>query len=199
MLQFLHGRLTQRKVRLFACACCRLLWPVLTNQEVRTGISSAEEFADDSHDWSRMGDAHAFLGNLGEDTQERVRMALWIGDLESTANRYWGSRDPEGSSPGDYIAEAALCRDIFGNPFCPWPALPSNVLDWSGGTVRRIAQAIYDERQLPSGHLDSTRLAVLADALEDAGCTDAAILVHLRGPGPHVRGCWAVDQILERE
>ena len=36
-------------------------------------------------------------------------------------------------------------------------------------------------------------LPVLADLLEEAGCTDAALLGHLRGPGPHVLGCWALD------
>jgi hypothetical protein len=35
-----------------------------------------------------------------------------------------------------------------------------------------------------------------ADALEDAGCTDADLLGHLHGPWPHVRGCWAVDLVL---
>ena len=40
------------------------------------------------------------------------------------------------------------------------------------------------------------RLAVLADAVEEAGGTDAALLGHLRGAGPHVRGCWAVDALL---
>ena len=39
-------------------------------------------------------------------------------------------------------------------------------------------------------------LTVLADALEEAGCTNADILLHLRSPGPHVRGCWALDLIL---
>jgi hypothetical protein len=56
-----------------------------------------------------------------------------------------------------------------------------------------------DERVLPAGHLDNDRLAILADALEDAGCTDQAILGHLRGPGHHVRGCWAVDALLGRK
>jgi hypothetical protein len=37
---------------------------------------------------------------------------------------------------------------------------------------------------------------VLADALEDAGCTNSDILYHLRCPGPHVRGCWALDLLL---
>jgi hypothetical protein len=50
----------------------------------------------------------------------------------------------------------------------------------------RIARAIYDDRAY-------NRLPLLADALEDAGCTNAELLGHLRGPGPHVRGCWAVE------
>jgi len=65
--------------------------------------------------------------------------------------------------------------------------------------VVALAQAAYDERELPAGTLDLARLAVLADALEEAGCTAQTILDHLRGPGPHVRGCWAVDLILGKE
>jgi hypothetical protein len=40
------------------------------------------------------------------------------------------------------------------------------------------------------------RLAVLADALLEAGCDDECLLGHLRGPGPHVRGCFALDAIM---
>ena len=39
-------------------------------------------------------------------------------------------------------------------------------------------------------------MPILGDALEEAGCADEALLAHCRGPGPHVRGCWAVDLIL---
>ena len=51
---------------------------------------------------------------------------------------------------------------------------------------------------MPLGELDSDRFAVLSDALEEAGCDDTAILNHLRSPGPHVRGCWAVDLLTGR-
>ena len=54
-----------------------------------------------------------------------------------------------------------------------------------------VARAIYDEGRFGD-------LPVLADALEDAGCDDAAILSHLRTPGRHVRGCWALDAVLGR-
>jgi hypothetical protein len=63
--------------------------------------------------------------------------------------------------------------------------------------VVALARAAYDERLLPSGELDPQRLAVMADALEEAGAAEEA-LAHLRGPGPHVRGCHAVDACLGR-
>ena len=72
------------------------------------------------------------------------------------------------------------------------PALNPDWLAWNDGTVPRITQAIYDERAFD-------RMPVLADALEDAGCTDRAILDHCRQPGPHVRGCWVVDLLLGKE
>jgi hypothetical protein len=63
---------------------------------------------------------------------------------------------------------------------------------WNDGAVVKLAESIYTERAFD-------RLPILADALEDAGCTDAAVLDHCRGPGPHVRGCWVVDLVLGKE
>jgi hypothetical protein len=82
-------------------------------------------------------------------------------------------------------------RDVIGNPFRPVPISP----DWLTPEVTTLAQAAYDER-LPAGTLALDRLAVLSDALEDAGCDSADLLGHLRTPGPHVRGCWVVDLLL---
>jgi hypothetical protein len=64
--------------------------------------------------------------------------------------------------------------------------------------VRRIAEGIYEDRRLPEGVLDSARLAIVADALLDAGCDDEVLIEHCRSDGPHVRGCWAVNLILGR-
>jgi hypothetical protein len=55
-----------------------------------------------------------------------------------------------------------------------------------------MASRIYAE-----GAFD--RLPILADALEETGCTDAELLGHLRGPGPHTQGCWVVDVLLGRK
>jgi hypothetical protein len=94
-------------------------------------------------------------------------------------------------------AEAAQC-DIIGNPLRTLPAVHTSLLTWNGGVILKLAQAAYDERHLPSGELDPARLGVLADALIDAGCTDAELLEHFRGEGPHLRGCYAVDCILRQ-
>jgi hypothetical protein len=88
-----------------------------------------------------------------------------------------------------------LLRDIMGNPFRPVTADP-RWMAWNGGAVVKLAQAAYEERALPSGELDLARLAVLADALEESGCSITDVLDHLRGPGPHVRGCWVIDLLL---
>ncbi len=77
--------------------------------------------------------------------------------------------------------------------------MPPAVLAWSEGTVRRIAEGAYEGRQLPAGTLDTGRLAILADALLDAGCDDEELIAHCRSAGPHVRGCWAIDLISVRE
>jgi hypothetical protein len=115
-------------------------------------------------------------------------------------------RDHEGCPPGLNLAanqgetrqQVPLFHDIFGNPFRP-TAMDPGWLSWNGGTIPTLARAVYEERELPSGHLDRVRLALLADMLEDAGCIDANILEHLRGPGPHIRGCWVMDLLLGKQ
>jgi hypothetical protein len=86
-------------------------------------------------------------------------------------------------------------RDVLGNPFRPVSITPA----WQTPDVLSLAQAAYNEHVLPRGLLDPARLAVLADALEEAGCSEKAILEHLRSPGLHVRGCWPVDLLLAKQ
>ncbi|MBM4071279.1 MAG: hypothetical protein FJ271_20430 [Planctomycetes bacterium] len=85
-----------------------------------------------------------------------------------------------------------MLRCICGHAFGPLAGVSPSLLVWNDDTIPRLAHSIYDERAFD-------RLPILADALEAAGCTDAEILSHCRGPGPHVRGCWVVDLILGKE
>ncbi len=66
-----------------------------------------------------------------------------------------------------------------------------SILDpaWLTPTVVSLADALYRDRAFD-------RLPILADALEEAGCTNADVLLHCRQPAEHVRGCWVVDLVL---
>ena len=79
----------------------------------------------------------------------------------------------------------SLIRDVFGNPFRPVTVDPR----WLTSDVLALARSLYDERAFD-------RMPILADALQDAGCTDEKVLAHCRGEGPHCRGCWVVDLLL---
>ena len=124
-------------------------------------------------------------------------------------HRMWpGRRPPLTSQPAQAVGIDAwagwevtggpwpgLIRCLFGSPFRPASIDPA----WLAPLVLDLAAVAFEERILPSGELDPDRLAVLSDALEEAGCDDEDILNHLRDPGPHVRGCWAVDLVLGKE
>jgi hypothetical protein len=70
----------------------------------------------------------------------------------------------KGGGKGRRLDQARLLRDIFGNPFRPAQVAPA-WLRWRGGMIVHMAQAIYDERRFQD-------VPILADALEEAGCTD---------------------------
>jgi len=191
------GKASFRKVRLFSVACCRRVWPWLTDTRSRQAVEVAERFAE--------------LDGLNPDPVKRMRLmpevrkaweaagANWqlvVGEPFRWATEFSEWAIPKATQPAqERQAQAALLRDIFG----PLP-FRDVVLDpvWLTATVHSLAIASYQERQLPSGTLDQLRLGVLADALEDAGAA-GEIVAHLRGPGPHVRGCFAVDLILGKE
>jgi hypothetical protein len=84
--------------------------------------------------------------------------------------------------------QCAILRDIFGNPFRTVVIDPA----WLTPDATRLAQVVYAERAFD-------QLPLLAEALAQLGCDNADLLAHLRGPGPHVRGCWALDAILVKE
>jgi len=89
------------------------------------------------------------------------------------------------------VAQANLLRHLIGNPFRRVRIAPAWLV-WNNGTIPKLARAMYEDQAF-------NRLPILADALEDAGCSNAEILDHCRGPGPHVRGCWVMDAILGKE
>lgn len=220
MLEFLRGKASDRKLRLFACACGRRVWRLLKEADSRTAVEVAESFADGLERKSTLAVARSRARRAAV-TQRGAAYVAWRAAFEKiqaaivhlALDTFWsagfrmfgGLAADMADVEREQAAVAALLPEIFGNPFRPlppkrgkkkWEQMWRSLLAWNDGTVVRLAQAAYEERLLPEGTLDNSRLAVLADALEEAGCTDGDILAHLRGLGPHVRGCWPVDLCL---
>lgn len=233
---WLRGVPSERKLRLFGCACCRVLGRYLDERD-QQAVELAECWADGK-------DVHDQLYDLVSNSQGITRSLHWVDAIGVvTAISHFAQRHDCVVLP----AYAGLLRDIIGNPF--------NALKvdrrWVTPRVLSLAQAAYAERErdcpacskrrcswcgsnracasvdcplsicktccetgrIENGTLDPFRLAVLADALEEAGCDSEDLLWHLRGlerhqfhpsyqvpmQGPHVRGCWALDWVLGRE
>jgi hypothetical protein len=198
MLAFLGDRAGDRKLRLFAVACSRRVWHLLDDLG-RAAVDAAEGFAD---------------GVLGPEALRAARSACkyaggraaWYAAASSpaVAARNAAHSALSGVAPASSLhappdaaagsrlaaergAQAALLRCIFGDPFRPVTRDPV----WRTTQLLAIAERIYCERLFGD-------LPVLADALEEAGCTDAELLGHCRDGGEHARGCWAVDLVLGR-
>lgn len=186
----------ERKLRLFAVSCCRNVWDHF-NKTLQKVIETGEDYADGRVTGEVAAEASDAALSEGGGDIDRL-------DEFSSAALYTAH---PGVEPDDILCmardgvayhtrlverdsdtQAHLARDIFGNPFRPVTLDQS----WLTPTVIALAQAIYDERVFD-------RLPILADALEDSGCTNAEILAHCRGPGPHVRGCWVVDLLLAKK
>lgn len=113
----------------------------------------------------------------GEARADQIRREAWPNEFEEAAD-----------VPVENDIQVSLLRDVFANPFCPVSVDKS----WLSPNVAVLANHIYDERLFDC-------LLPLSIALNLAGCDDDQILGHCQKPGPHVRGCWVVDLILNKK
>jgi hypothetical protein len=188
---------TARRLRLYACGCYRLVWDRIKLESIREAIVKTEEYADGEithkeltryrypQGEPRTGSADDYLRlSIGSLITPKVIPAhiAWLVRAALTPSRYEQVHKWE-----ECPEQADLVRDVFGNPFRPVAFDPA----WRTSTAVAIARGMYEPR-------DFSAMPILADALQDAGCENADILDHCRGPGPHVRGCWVVDLVLGR-
>jgi hypothetical protein len=192
MLQFLRGKASDRKLRLFAVACCRRVWRHMKDGRSRQAVEAAERFAD-----GLVGEPERIFSSkiayaasatpAGAAARAVVEVDAWASDASRFAS--WAAR---GILRADELrAQADLACDVLGDIFCPVTIYPA-WLSWHDGLPVSMARRMYDSR-------DFSDMPVLADALEEAGCRDADILGHCRSEGEHVRGCWVVDLLLGKE
>ena len=226
MLEFVRGKVSDRKLRLFGCACCRRIWRLLTDARSRKAVEVAE--------------LHA-LGLVSE--EERERALLMACDAFQEADE-----DDPYAEPGADITSSLLCpstadashptsfdaheisvaaaelvaiegsspadEDPTGNK---WERIRAGeravqchlLIDIIGNPFRPVSVdpswltlAVVKQAKAISRKRAFDRLFMLSTDLEGAGCTNArcpSLLEHCRAPGLHVRGCWVVDLLLGKE
>jgi hypothetical protein len=241
MLDLVRGQASERKLRLFACACGGSVRHLLEHERSRQALRLARRCADGEVAGPELEAVRrAAKAAAGED-ERRVSLApsmpffatsverftavaameaaraacdcVWLpgrhDGLEFAQKAAGHARDAlfyegvaaaggcgqtalvylwESDHPALDRAQAEAVREVFGNPFRPARLEPA----WRTPDVYQLARGIYEEGAFE-------RLPILADALEEAGCYDQAILDHCRGPGHHLRGCWLVDLLTRRE
>jgi hypothetical protein len=229
MLFHCAGIASDRKLRLFATACCRRIAHVISDENTRMIVDVSEKYADGmnvSLDFEFQNFGFSDFHNYRDNRQVTVIEAIALSAVSCLRHRLKCSDASQDSSfvmghpelarqnltkeeqerivnsrgatvkmatinkarKQELIEQARLIRDIFGNPFRPVTINPS----WLTATVIALATSIYSEKAFD-------RLPILADALQDAGCENDEILNHLRQPGEHCRGCWALDLVLAKE
>ncbi len=210
MLQFLGKKASGRKLRLFGVACVRRkrIGDLLADERSREAVEWAERYADRQASRKELRAAEQRARAVAQ-SLARAAVRASSGYAASyaalAATEAAAYTAPRAASQASYFVEcvnrggadraqirashADLLREVFGNPFRPVRRAPG-WLAWGDRTIPKLAQAIYDERAFE-------RLPVVADALEDAGCTNSDLLGHCRRPATeHVRGCWVVDLLL---
>jgi hypothetical protein len=232
MLLHVRDRASDRKMRLFAIACCRRVWDRLTDPRSQEAVAFGERFAEVGvarrrgrpavekaarKAWEEADEARRRSSRLEEQVTRLIDVNAFHAASATLEGNGWFAaylasgftanvvaweklRDRHGGRAAwdpaakemEQRQQVPLLRDIFGNPFRPPAPVPAAILAWGNGAVPKVAGAIYEEAAFD-------RLPILADALEDAGCDNADLLDHCRGPGVHARGCWAVDALLGRK
>jgi hypothetical protein len=208
MLRHLGDAPSDRKLRLFSCACCRRAWVFAKDKRLEPLLLLLEGIADGTVKERRREPARTRSYKLTtariDDSQQCIAWEFWrglqqsfdrrntdFGESAAAAFGYAAGKGPEfhPAKAAERRRQANVVREIFGNPFHPVAFDPV----WRTDTVMTLANQMYAAREFGAA-------PILADALQDAGCNSAELLHHLRDlSAVHYRGCWVLDLVLGRE
>ncbi len=220
LMGFVQHRLSDRKRRLFAVACCRRQGHHLLDPRSRQAVEVAERFAlgrateeerrqaeDDAFDphvllresrllldapvlWSRQAEL------LTQSAALTVARGIYYAEDAADYARKAVLADEGGwlVEADEERAQCRLLRELLGPSVFRPVAVEPAWRAYNDGAALQLARWIHEARAFDL-------LPILGDALEEAGCTSADVLDHCRSTPPeeHVRGCWVVDLVLGEE
>lgn len=224
LFHFIKHKTSSRKVQLISCGVCGLLNHNKTRDILRQAIHALERLAEDNITEAKFVDARTLALNMVRGLYVDVGSGLNSNYISTASFSIAAAMNPDirgGCSAAIYHVQdgikrlakvgekhieaqriarqiCAVIHEVIGNPFQKW----SRTAPWSEGgliqpdgrtvaltdTVRGLAETIHQLQAFD-------RLPILADALEEAGITDIALLAHCRSEQPHIRGCWALDVV----
>lgn len=177
-----RGWISGRKLRLFACAACRQVWPLLSESD-RRAVEVSERYADRRVGSREMKTARSdsfadlFHGKGVTHLDGLTAAVLTAGGIQQD----WFTREPSQVERWRH-QQADLLRHIVGNPFHPIGPTPV-----CSPVIGQLATALYDGAACEFA---------LHDALLETGHADLA--AHFAQPD-HPKGCWALDAILGKK
>jgi hypothetical protein len=201
LLLFLRERADDRKLRLYAAACCRCVGHLLPDPSSRRVVDVLERYADGRASAEELAAARGGIRRELLRGSNSAHAAAAVTIHKATGPAAWAAAwttvpaalrtlrlSGVGSGPTLSRPLAALLRDLFGPlPFRPIAFEPV----WRSSAVYSLASFIYETASFD-------RLPALALALQSRGCDIEELLSHCREPGPHVKGCWVVDTVLSK-
>jgi hypothetical protein len=222
VIAFLRETISERKLRLLACGCCRLAWGELVDDRSRQAVRVSETFADGlstgdelaSAIWQAEAAIFKLDDRIARLNRERngIRQG-WLSATDAIEEPFIGglgqrrvpidramllaqAAEPAVGDPGNFLqgVDRSILSSQVIKEIVGNPFRPAAIEPaWLTSTVVALARGIYDDRAFD-------RMPILGDALEDAGCDNADILAHCRDANAtHVRGCWVVDLVLGKE
>jgi hypothetical protein len=199
LLRFVGGRPGDRKLRLFAYACCRSIQHLIPAGPCRTALEVSLRFAEGQATAAELAAARSAAVPAAA-AAGRHAAAAWAATETANEAAEFAARTAAAEAAEqvrrinpaaaveEEAAQAGFLRDIVGDPF--GPSYGRYLRELAGGTEAEEIAA-----ELATGAM-AEQMEELAEALERLGRMPPSIVDHVRSPGPHVRGCWVLDLIL---
>jgi hypothetical protein len=228
MIRHLRGKVSDRKIRLFAVACTRRVWHLLEDERSRMAVEIAELFADSLVGIGEYRDAVRRAYEAAEELRSRAYApekrdrdhalvaATQAASAAAGAPRRHGVWDLD-------MPLYRMARDVanvaeFAIRWDPRSREDHSRADQESAFQAVILRDIVGDPDRPVvldpiwlmptaikiaeaiyAERAFDRMPYLGDVLEQEGCTSTVVLEHCRSEAPHVRGCWVVDLVLGRE
>lgn len=227
MLESVCDTVTDRKLRLFAVACCRRVSHLLNDEQGEYAIQVGEQCADGIHS---VQEAYAIgqelnvffnydlVNSLSDEKQvdwNAVNLALlaaglttgWL-DTKQTFSiarnvaGAVGSQKVANNFDGDDDAYEEATRPFINAEHASQAFILREILNPYGPATadgRWLTPSIVELADSIYAEQAFNRMPELTEALLKAECDNLDILTHRRQPSEHVRGCWVLDLLLGKK